>query len=426
MSLPLTTRNATLDDLAKLLQDQHARKLDVVAPASAIRADSGALVLSGTEADLSLDGVTSTDGTYVPTVVADEGIAEKLGVPSAYLKRLQADRPDLYDANVNGWLHGSGSDDTCHACSAPAGELHRKGCADRPDPRKFLVRCFRGDDGPGVARAFLSDSYRIVDHLDVLTAVLDGIKDAGVAVNIDSCDLSDRRMFVRVVAPEVTALAPVLLSGYRNPFNDPAVERAANHGWDLGRAREAAAREGAAYGPGDEPIVFAGFVVSNSEVGGGALSIVPRLMVKVCKNGLVITKDALRHVHLGSRLDEGVVRWSDETQRKSLDLISSKARDAVATFLDVDFMTKVLARVEEQAAVELDEPAKVVEVVGKQLKFTPERIAGVLDHFIRCAQPTAGGVLNAVTSYAQTIPDADEAAAVESQGLRALELAATR
>lgn len=414
--MQLTTRNADLNDLAALLQDQHARKLDVVAPASAIRSLGADLVIEGTEAELSLDGVTSTDGVYVPTAVADEGIADKLGIPSAYLKRLRADRPDIYDANVNGWLSG-------HIAPSWEGAPDSGRSADR---RKFLVRCFRGDDGSGIARAFLSDSYRIVDHLDVLTAVLDGIKDAGVAVNIDSCDLSERRMFVRVVAPEVAALAPALLGGYRNPFADPGVERAANHGWDLARAREAAAREGAAYGPGDEPVVFAGFVVSNSEVGGGALSIVPRLMVKVCRNGLVITKDAVRNVHLGAKLDEGIVRWSDTTQRKNLELISAKARDAVATFLDPGFLATVLAGVEEQAAVELAEPAKAVEFVGKALKFSPDHIAGVLDHFIRGAQPTAGGVLNAVTSYAQTIPNADEAAAVEAQGLRALELAATR
>ncbi len=37
----LTTRNATLQDLAALLQDQQARKVDVVAAATAIRADRG-------------------------------------------------------------------------------------------------------------------------------------------------------------------------------------------------------------------------------------------------------------------------------------------------------------------------------------------------------------------------------------------------
>ena len=47
---------------------------------------------------------------------------------------------------------------------------------------------------------------------------------------------------------------------------------------------------------GAEPIVFAGFVISNSETGGGAFSVTPRLVVKVCNNGLTITADALRAI----------------------------------------------------------------------------------------------------------------------------------
>lgn len=89
------------------------------------------------------------------------------------------------------------------------------------DPRSFLVRCFRPDDegSEGVARAFLSDRYRPVDNLDVLTAALEGVKATGVNIEVAGCDLTDRRMYVRITAPEVQALAPTLLAGYRSPFS---------------------------------------------------------------------------------------------------------------------------------------------------------------------------------------------------------------
>ena len=58
-----------------------------------------------------------TAGTYTPTEVCDQGLADKLGIPAAYLRRMREQRPDLYDANVNGWLDG--------------------------DDRKFLIRCLR-------------------------------------------------------------------------------------------------------------------------------------------------------------------------------------------------------------------------------------------------------------------------------------------
>jgi hypothetical protein len=203
------------------------------------------------------------------------------------------------------------------------------------------------------------------------------------------------------------------------------VERAQNFGWDLERAREAAQQEGLGYDETDEPIVFAGFVLSNSEVGGGAFSIVPRLMVKVCRNGLVITKDAIRAVHLGSRLDDGLIQWSDDTQQKAVALVTARTRDAVQAFVDPEWVQAMVTKIEEQSSKRVSDPAEAVKVVGKKLAFDQATIDGVLDHFVRGGQMTAGGVLQAVTSYAQTIQNADKAMDVEAQALRALEVAAS-
>jgi hypothetical protein len=49
---PAAIRNATLGDLAAMLRDQQARKLDIVAPATAIRARHGQLILDGTDPQL--------------------------------------------------------------------------------------------------------------------------------------------------------------------------------------------------------------------------------------------------------------------------------------------------------------------------------------------------------------------------------------
>src|ERR1700753_3969467 len=100
------TRNATLPDMVRMLRTQRARRLDVVAPAAAIHAHDGNLVIDSTVSQLGDDGVTSAAGTYRPTAVADEGLADKLGISLAYLRRLRSSRPDLWDANVNGGLDG--------------------------------------------------------------------------------------------------------------------------------------------------------------------------------------------------------------------------------------------------------------------------------------------------------------------------------
>jgi len=40
-------------------------------------------------------------------------MADKLGIPVAYLRRLRAEHLALYDANVNGWLRGVIENEPC-------------------------------------------------------------------------------------------------------------------------------------------------------------------------------------------------------------------------------------------------------------------------------------------------------------------------
>lgn len=414
------TRNATLADLAGILQTQQAAKLDVVAPASTITSINGILHIDGADAIITDEGVTSTFGRYRPTAVADEGLADKLGVPVAYLKRLRNERPDLYDANINGWLHG-GLRGVFEGPGFPTAEGYRY----EADARKFLVRCFRAQEGgEGVARAFLSDGYKIIDNFDVLTSALDGVRASGAEVTIEGCDLSERRMSVRVVAPAVQALAPTLLANYRSPF-DQGVRRAG--GEQVGEVdfwRGVAAREGMGYAPGTEPVVFGGFVISNSETGGGAFTITPRLMVKICRNGLTITVDAMRNVHLGGRMDAGIIKWSDETQETNLALVRSQAKDAVTTFLDEQYVKAKVAEIEEKAGAPVVRPEATVKVLGERLRMPQALRDEVLGHFIMGGQMTAGGLVNAMTSVAQTLASPDDAAELEGMALRALEVVA--
>ncbi len=371
----LTTRNATLADLADLLQRQHADKLDVVVPATAIRSVTGDLHITGIgEPVLSKDGVTTGHGVFRPTAICDAGLAEKLNIPLTYLRRLRERHVHLFDANVNVWL------------------------GDDPG-RRFLVRALRsGDGGPGIARALLSDSYRLVDNLDVLLSVLSGIRTSGVETEIAGCDLTERRMYVKVQAPEVAVHAPALLANYTSPFTG---------------ARGA-----------DNPLVFAGFIVTNSETGHGSFSITPRITVQVCTNGMTISSDVLREVHLGGRLAEGVVRWSAATQQAALELVSRQAADAVATFLDRGYVERTIAGIQEQAGVRVREVPATIEHVAKELRFSEAQAQTILAHFIDSGDRTAGGVLHAITSAAQTLADADAAYELERAGLKAMSLAA--
>jgi hypothetical protein len=367
----LTARNAELPDLVTILRAQQDAKLDAVIAAGSLRSERGNLCLGVPV--LHADGV-SNETVLRPTAIADEGIAEKLQIPRNYLQRLRDEQIDLYDANVNGRL------------------MHD------PD-RRLLVRGLHAGPGRlGVARAVLSDSYRVVDNLDVLLAALSGIQNAGVEVSIAQCDLSHRRMYVKVRCDQIAVHAPALLGNYRSPFTG---ERGT-----------------------DNPLVFAGFLISNSETGNGSFSLTPQLTVQICGNGLTITKDVMREVHLGGRLPEGVVRWSEDTQDAVVNLVTRQARDAVRTFLDRDYVRAKIAEIEAEAGVLVRRPESTIEYVGRQLRFTEGQQKQILDHFIEGRDITSGGVLQAVTSAAQLMPDADDAHQLERHGLQAMSLAA--
>ena len=388
----LVARSASLQDMAMLLREQHARKLDVVVSPQTVAARDGQIVVSGLEPILTDDGVVTPTKVYTPTDVFDQGVASKLRIPLAYLRRMRDERVWMYDENVNGWLRGKSS-----IRRSPETQNLETVWLAEPDPRKFMLRLFTVPDGQnGVARAFLSDSYKRIDNLDVLTAVLDGVRSSGVETEVQGCDLSPGRMYVRLYCPEVAARAPELLRGYRSPFN--------------GRSAE------------ELPLVFAGFVASNSEVGAGAFSLTPRVVFQVCDNGLTITKDAIRSVHLGGRLDEGQIRWSDDTQQTNLELVSKMTRDAVQTFLSQEYVEGVVADMAEKGTKEVVGPAETIKEVGSALKYTQAQIDGVLDHFIRGGQMTAGGLVNAVTSFAQLVGDADAASSLEDSAIRVLDL----
>ncbi|MGW5591191.1 DUF932 domain-containing protein, partial [Streptomyces sp. NPDC003857] len=150
----------------------------------------------------------------------------------------------------------------------------------------------------------------------------------------------------------------------------------------------------------------------------------PRAVIQVCRNGLTMTRDVMRAVHLGGKQDEGVVSWSGQTQRKTLELITSKTADAVRTFLSRDYVEAKVREMEAAAGTTLAEPTKTIEHITKTLNIATDAKDMILAHFIRGGQMTAGGVMQAVTSTAQTLTDADHAAALEALALPALTTAA--
>lgn len=393
-------RNSDLAELANALKDHQRRAVDVVAPSSAIRMSGGNVVVQGVEPVMDDNGVTDVNGLYKPTRVGLEGMATRLEIGTKYLRRCASENLPLMDANVNGWME--------HPTYAD---------------KKFMLRLLRSDSPSpdavdGVVRAFLSDSYRTIDNFDVLLATLSGMERAGIVDPLISADLTERRMVVKVTCPQIAIHAPELLKDYRNPFGDG--ERALGH-WTPDMVARAAGIEGQGYKPGEEPVIFAGFQISNSETGGGAFRITPRLEVRVCRNGLTIVAESTKEIHLGAKLDSGVIEWSEATRQANIQLVMAQTSDAVRKFLSPDYVGKKVTTLEKAAGIEV-KPADAIEViasVSKTCGFTASEQDSILNMFMAGQAFSALGVMQAVTAAAQTL-SGDDAYEMEANAFKAL------
>jgi hypothetical protein len=375
-----TLRKTDFETLLATLDEQQERKVDVILPATNLCFSKGNLrvLRSDLEPELTETGVKSPVQEFVPNEVFDSGFADRLGGPvtATFIRKLRAEGwTDIIDGTLNGILHG------------------KEGIRE-PQSKSVLLRALKDADGQpvGTARALLSNAYRIIDHVDTLRAAMQGMRSAGLgAENVTQCDLTARRMYVTVEVPEVRAQAAALLKDYVSPFTG---------------------QRGA-----DNPIVHAGFVLGNSEVGDGTFFLYPRIVAEVCTNGMTIKKDvgALVQRHLGARLDDGLVTYSDATHKANRELITRMAEDTVRTFLTEDYLHSVIRKLEEKAGEPVEKPEAAIKEVTRKLEI-PALYDDVLAHFIKGADLSRGGIMHAVTAAAQSAEiDADTAFRMEEK-----------
>lgn len=380
-----TLRKTDFETLLATLDEQQDRKVDVILPATNLCFKGGDLrvLRSDLEPALTESGTTSPVQVYRPNEIFDGGLADRLGGPvtATYLRKLrEAGWTDLIDGTMNGIIHGKRTGDD---------EWMRE-----PQTKSVLLRALKDADGGevGTARALLSNKYKIVDHIETLRAALAGMKAAGLgADNVTQCDLTGRRMYVTVEVPEIKVQAASLLKDYVSPFTG-------NRG-------------------AENPIVHAGFVLGNSETGDGTFFLYPRIVAEVCTNGMTIKKDvgALTQRHLGARLDDGLIEYSDATRRANRDLIMRMAQDTVRTFLTEDYLASVVRKLEEKAGEPVAKPEQAIKEVTQKLDVAA-LYDDVLAHFIKGGDVSRGGILHAVTAAAQSEHiDADTAFRMEER-----------
>jgi Domain of unknown function (DUF932) len=301
---------STLPELAVELQRQLTTKRDYLAPTVALTyhpANAGAAprTREGTDATLapagSLDGrealALAGVGRFGVTPYTHSQLSDYLGIPRRYYDRLKAEHPTILAANVNGLLAAT--------------------------PERRLVRTLDGQ-----ARAFLSDKYRPLDHVDLAEAVLPALF-AQPELRVESCALTETRLYLKAVTPRI----------------------------------QAEVRKGG--------VVQAGLVISNSEIGAGSVKIEPLIYRLVCLNGAIVADGRLQKYHIGKGLggegDFAAELYRDDTRKLDDAAFWHKVRDVVAGVLSEKIFGAIVARWTEATERRITgDPVHVVELTAER------------------------------------------------------------
>lgn len=286
--------------------------------------------------------------TYPIRPIAHDQIGARLKIPGQYYDRMLTDAPDLLATNVNAWF--------------------------RKQPEKRLVRTLGGD-----ARAFLSNRYQRIENEEIAEVVLP-ILAAIPNVNIVSCEVTERRLYIQAVSPRV----------------------------------EGEVKKG--------DVVQAGVVISNSEVGHGSVSVKPLIYRLVCLNGMILP-DGFRANHVGRKVEDNEALWADDTRQADDRAVLLKVRDMVRNSVDAaifnDRVAKMAGLTEQRVT---GDPAKAIEVLAKKIGANEGEKGGILRSLISGGDLTSWGLLNAVTHQAHSVESYDRSVEFELLGGKLLDL----
>lgn len=232
----------------------------------------------------------------------------------------------------------------------------------------------------GEARAFLSERYKRIDNYDIAQATLPIIMEIP-DVQFLSCNLTPGKMYIKAINPRLM---------------DNVV-------------------------PGDT--VQAGIIISNSEVGLGAVNIQPLIYRLVCENGMVINDAVTRKTHLGPTIsEENIFYYSKETVEADDKAFILKIQDTVRAAVDEAKFRTVVGQMREakEAHMNTANVPEFVRLTSRTFGITETEEKGVLQHLIEGKDLSLYGLSNAVTRFSQDVDSYDRATDLEGIGYKIL------
>lgn len=247
-----------------------------------------------------------------------------------------------------------------------------------PEPR--MIRVLKGNN-----RAFLSNKYQRVENEEIAQVALPLLLASGMKVV--SCEVTERRMYIQAINEKLTAE----VKGSRRV--------------------------------GD--IVHGGVVISNSEIGQGAVMVSDFDYFLACLNGMMSTK-LMNSSHVGRKITDNADLWADDTKAADDKAMVLKVRDMITAALSPERFQARIEKMSNLTSVKIAGNVQAaVEVLGVKIGATVEETGGILKALIEGGDLSAWGVVNAVTAQAHTATDYDRAVEFEQAGGMLLDLKAS-
>lgn len=247
----------------------------------------------------------------------------------------------------------------------------------------------------GKLRAFLSNSYRRLDNDIVLENALPQIVSGDIETKLLSCNVTDRKMYMKVLFPD---------------------DRLAQ---EIGTTAD-----------GSPDIVRPGFILRNSEIGQGSLSIDGFFYRSFCENGCHfggINTVNFKRSHLGGRLIEGAdfSIISDETRAAEDAALVGQTTDVLRALASPELSQKMGDKLRATKDTPLVEnPVEAIEVLAREVGLRQNEKDRVLESFIKDQDYSLWGAINAVTEQANSAEQCsyDRATELEAIGGKMLSM----
>jgi len=235
----------------------------------------------------------------------------------------------------------------------------------------------------GTARAFLSDRYQPFDNDLVAAAALETLQDVAPGMVVQSAELTGTKLYIKA--------------------SFPAVQREVKKG----------------------DVVESGVLISNSEVGAGAVDVAPFSTRLLCLNGMKHTAFGARRNHVGRVVggQDGAEIFQSDTLRADVKAFLLRLRDVIRATVDPAQFAAIVEQMAEAAGQRIEgDVVQVVEVTAKRLLLSDVERSGVLRHLIEGGDLSRWGLANAVTRAAADVEDYDRASELEALGGRVIEM----